>query len=72
MKGVRMKALRKTPEYIVRSGKPRAVILDINVYREMLERLQDAEDLREIRQLQKRKLRFRKFDDFLKECKTGV
>jgi PHD/YefM family antitoxin component YafN of YafNO toxin-antitoxin module len=36
MKG---KAKRKAPEVVLREGKPRAVILDIDEYQEMLERL---------------------------------
>jgi len=40
------KAKRKEPEIIFRGGKPAAVILDIEAYREMLERLEDAEDLK--------------------------
>jgi PHD/YefM family antitoxin component YafN of YafNO toxin-antitoxin module len=41
-----MNAKRKNPEIILKDGKPRAVILDIDEYQEMLERLEDAEDLR--------------------------
>jgi hypothetical protein len=33
-----MKAKRKGPEIVLRKGKPAAVILDIEEYREMLER----------------------------------
>jgi len=44
--GKDMKANKKKPEIILRDGKPRAVILDIKEYQEMLERLEDAEDLR--------------------------
>ena len=36
---MKAKAKRKAPEIILREGKPRAVILDINDYQEMLERL---------------------------------
>lgn len=42
-----MKARTLYPGVIVRDGKPVAVILDIEEYREILERLEDAEDLRE-------------------------
>ena len=36
---------RKRPEIVLRDGKPSAVILDIDQYQELLERLEDAEDL---------------------------
>ena len=62
-----MKPKRKEPEIILRNGKPAAVILDIDKYREMLERLEDAEDLRVLSQMRKRPLRFRKLEDFLRE-----
>ena len=62
-----MKPKRKEPEIILRNGKPAAVILDIDRYREMLERLEDAEDLRVLSQMRKRPLRFRKLEDFLRE-----
>jgi len=37
---------KKEPEFIYRNGKPAAVILGIDKYREMLERLEDAEDFK--------------------------
>jgi len=64
MKG---KAKRKAPEIILREGKPRAVILDINDYQEMLERLEDLDDLKMLERIRKRPLSFRTLDDFLRE-----
>jgi PHD/YefM family antitoxin component YafN of YafNO toxin-antitoxin module len=69
MKG---KAKRKEPEIIFRQGKPRAVILDIDDYQEMLERLEDAEDLRELERMRKGSLSFRNLGDFLKEYSPRV
>jgi PHD/YefM family antitoxin component YafN of YafNO toxin-antitoxin module len=69
MKG---KAKRKPPEIILRKGKPRAVILDIDEYQEMLERLEDIEDLRVLAQMRKGSLSFRKLDNFLKEYSPRV
>ncbi len=66
------KTKRKAPEIILREGKPAAVILDIDEYREMLERLEDVEDLRMLKRMRKKKLQFRKLDDFLKEYHPGV
>jgi PHD/YefM family antitoxin component YafN of YafNO toxin-antitoxin module len=69
MKG---KAKRKAPEIVLREGKPSAVILDIDDYREMLERLEDVEDLNMLKEMRKRPLRFRKLEAFLKEYQPGV
>jgi len=62
-----MKAKRKDPEIVLRKGKPAAVILDIEEYREMLERLEDAEDLKALAEMRKRPLNFTRPEDFLKE-----
>ena len=69
MKG---KAKRKTPEIVLREGKPSAMILDIDDYREMLERLEDVEDLNMLKTMRKRPLKFRKLEDFLKEYQPSV
>ncbi len=69
-----MKARTKgrIPEIVIRNGKAKAVILDIEEYRTLLERLEDMEDLKTLEAMRKRPLRFRKLDDFLKEQRTGV
>ncbi len=69
MKG---RAKRKPPEIVLKEGKPSAVILDIDEYREMLERLEDIEDLNMLKEMRKRPLKFRKLEDFLKECHPSV
>ena len=61
-----MKATLSEPEIVVRNGKPAAVILDIDLYEEMLERLEDAHDLQTLRKMRRSPLHFRKLDDFLK------
>ncbi len=66
------KGKRKTPEIILREGKPAVVILEIDEYRGMLERLEDVEDLRMLKRMRKKKLQFRKLEDFLKEYHLGV
>jgi PHD/YefM family antitoxin component YafN of YafNO toxin-antitoxin module len=58
---------RKDPEIVMRHGKPAAVILDIEEYRKLLERVEDAEDLKLLNAMKKKPLKFRKLDDFLKE-----
>ena len=63
---------RKAPEIILREGKPAAVILDIDEYQDMLERLEDTEDLKMLENMRKKPLEFRSLDDFLKEYSPGV
>ena len=63
---------RKPPEVVFREGKPRAVILDIEEYQDMLERLEDLEDLKMLEQMRKAPLSFKSLDDFLKEYTPGV
>ncbi|MBI5815038.1 MAG: type II toxin-antitoxin system prevent-host-death family antitoxin [Nitrospinae bacterium] len=65
-----MKVLRKkkiAPEVVLRNGEPAAVIIDIDEYREILERLEDSEDIKTLEKIRKRPQKFRKLDDFLKE-----
>jgi PHD/YefM family antitoxin component YafN of YafNO toxin-antitoxin module len=50
---MRRKGKKKPPEVILREGKPAAVILDIDEYREMLERLEDMEDLKMLEDMRK-------------------
>ena len=69
MKG---KVKRKNPEIILREGKPSAVILDIDEYRQMLERLDDLEDLNVLKEMRKKPLKFRKLEDFWKEYHPSV
>lgn len=69
MKG---KTRKKPPEIVLRAGKPAAVILDIDEYRELLERLQDAEDLRMLSEMRNKPLKFRSLNDFLKEHSPDV
>jgi PHD/YefM family antitoxin component YafN of YafNO toxin-antitoxin module len=69
---MKAKGKRKSPEIVLRGGKPAAVILDIDEYRSMLERLEDAEDLKTLKEMRSKPLKFRKLEDFLKEQGTGA
>jgi PHD/YefM family antitoxin component YafN of YafNO toxin-antitoxin module len=69
MKG---KTKKKAPEIVLKEGKPSAVILDIDEYRQMLERLEDLEDLNLLKEIRKKPLKFRKLEDFLKEYHPSV
>jgi len=69
---MKSKTRRKAPEIVLKQGKPSAVILDIDEYRQMLERLEDLEDLNLLKEMRKRPLKFRKLEDFLKEYHPSV
>ncbi len=60
-----MKALLPEPEIISRKGKPVAVILPIDAYREIIERLEDAEDVAYLRKARRKPLQYRPLDDVL-------
>ena len=67
-----MRAKRRAPEIIIRDGKPSAVILDIEDYQEMLERLEDAEDLKMLEEMRRKPLEFKRLEDFLNECAPNL
>ena len=66
------KSPKKAPEIVFRGGKPAAVILDIEEYREMLERLEDMEDLKMLEEVRRRPLKFKKLETFLEEYNQGA
>ena len=66
------KTKKRVTEIILRDGKPTAVILDIDEYQEMLERLEDAEDLKMLEKMRKKPLKFRGLEDFLRESRPSV
>lgn len=67
-----LKAGKKAPQIVFRGGEPSAVILDIEVYQEMLQRLEDIEDLNMLAEVRKKPLSFRRLDDFLQEFPRRV
>ena len=69
---MKTKSKRKIPQIVLRGGKPAGVILDIDEYRSMLERLEDAEDLKMLKEMGSKPLKFRKREDFLKEQGSGA
>jgi prevent-host-death family protein len=60
-----MKATRRTPEIVTRSGKPVSVILPIKEYKELLERAEDAEDVAWLKQARRKKLQYRPLEEYL-------
>jgi len=69
---MRGRSRRRRLEIVLRDGKPSAVILDIDEYQEMLERIEEVEDLRMLEEMRKRSLKFRRLEDFLKDYNPGV
>jgi hypothetical protein len=63
---MKRKSKRKSPELVYRDGKPKAVILDIRDYLEMLERLEDFENLRMLLDVRKKPLSSQDLDEFLR------
>jgi len=59
-------------DIILRDGKPVAVILDIDEYQELLERLEDHDDLHMLEEIRKKRLKFRRLEEFLKEYSPSV
>jgi len=62
---------RRAPELVLRDGRPSAVILDIDEYQEMLERLEDVEDLKMLEEMRKHALKFRRLEDLLGEMRDA-
>lgn len=65
-------AKRTTPELVYRQGKAVAVIVDIEAYREMLERLEDVDDLRAIEAIRHDTTGDRPLDEVLAELGIDV
>lgn len=63
---------RRKPEIVVRDGSPAAVILDIDEYRELLERVEDLEDLRALEKMRQGPIRFASLDDFLRKQRPSA
>ena len=64
---MKSRARKKPLQIVMENGEPSAVILDLEEYKGMLERLEDAEDLKNLEDMRKKPLKFRKLEDFLEE-----
>jgi hypothetical protein len=60
-----MKTHSLEPEIITRKGKAVSVILPIEVYQEMLERLEDSEDIAWLKEARKKPQSYRNLEDVL-------
>lgn len=63
---------RKKFRVVVEDGEPSAVILGIDEYRELLERLDDTDDLRVLEEMRKKPLKFRRLEEFLAQYSPRV
>lgn len=63
---------KRKPQLVVEDGEPTAVILDIEEYEQLLERLEEADDLEVLQEMRKKPLKFRPLSEFLDESKPRV
>jgi len=66
------KVRKRSPEIVLRDGQPAAVILDIEEYQNMLERLEDLDDLVMLKEMREKPLNFSRLEDFLAEYHPSV
>jgi PHD/YefM family antitoxin component YafN of YafNO toxin-antitoxin module len=62
----------KEPRLILEDGVPKAVILDIEEYRELLARLEDHEDLERLDEIRSHPTRYRPLKDYLRDREPSV
>lgn len=67
-----MAKARRKPEIVVRDGAPAAVIIDIDEYRELLERVEDLEDLCALDKLRQRPLQFTTLEEFMRKQRPSA
>jgi prevent-host-death family protein len=65
-----MKAALAEPHIVTRKGKPVSVIIPIEAYRELLERVEDAADIAWLRKARRKPLQYRSLDAYLAARKT--
>ena len=53
------------PEIVTRNGKPVSVILPIEQYAELLERVEDSQDVAWLKKARKKGMKFRPLEDYL-------
>ena len=63
---------KRKPQFVVENGEPTAVILDIDEYEQMLERLEEADDLAVLQEMRTKPLKFRPLSEFLEEHNPSV
>ena len=67
-----VKAALAEPEIVIRNGKPVSVILPIKAYREIMERLEDADDVAWLKKARLKPLHYRPLEDLAKKKSKEV
>ena len=65
-----MRSVPVEPEIVTRRGKPVSVIIPIEQYQKLLERVEDAADVAWLRKLRRKPLSYRTLDAYLAARKT--
>lgn len=65
-----MKAALAEPQIVTRKGKPVSVIIPIEAYEALLERLEDAADIAALRRARRKPQRYRSLDEYLASRKN--
>lgn len=65
-----MKATLQQTELVVRNGKSVSVILPIELYQELLDRLEDAEDMAWLKRARQKPRRYRRLEEYLAQRKV--
>ena len=65
-----MKSASAEPEIVTRRGKPVSVIIPIEQYEELLERVEDAADVAWLRKLRRKPLQYRSLNAYLSSRKA--
>lgn len=58
---------KRKPQFVIEDGEATAVILDIEQYEQMLERLEEADDLAVLQEMRSKPMKFRPLSEFLEE-----
>ena len=66
-----MKATMPEPEIVTRKGKPVSVIIPIENYEELLERVEDAGDMAWLKRARRKPLHYRPLEEYLAERTRG-
>ena len=65
-----MKTPFTEPQIVTRNGKPVSVIIPIEAYQDLLERVEDAADIEWLRKARSKPLQYRSLEEYLAARKT--
>jgi len=67
-----MKSAFADPEIVTRNGKPVSVIVPIEVYEQLLERVEDAADIAWLRKARRKPLKYRSLGSYLADRRPAL